>query len=159
MRPSLREKVERLQGYLAHKKTPNPLGPPQVPRHRDAVGSYGGGVYYERGTPVGSRSFRRGCACCFAPFHRPPTYAQILNHTTLWMRPILRDRDRDYKGTSLTRNSPPIAPYSRTVPRALLWSQGGGAMSEVPLDHAHPILRDRDRDYRGTSLIRQRPPP
>jgi len=31
---------------------PPPLGSPQVPRHRATVGSYGGGVSYERGTPV-----------------------------------------------------------------------------------------------------------
>jgi len=42
-----------LQGYLAHKKTPNPLGPPEGPRHSPTVGSYGGAVSYERGTPVG----------------------------------------------------------------------------------------------------------
>ena len=28
-----------LQGYLAHKKTPNPLGPPRDPRQRPTVGS------------------------------------------------------------------------------------------------------------------------
>jgi len=26
--------VVALQGYLAHKKTPTPLGPPEDPRHR-----------------------------------------------------------------------------------------------------------------------------
>ena len=41
-----------LQGYLAHGTTPTPLGPPEVPRHRTTVGSYGGGVSYERGTHV-----------------------------------------------------------------------------------------------------------
>ena len=41
-----------LQGYLAHKKTPTPLGSPEVPRHKATVGSYGGGLSYERGTPV-----------------------------------------------------------------------------------------------------------
>ena len=28
-----------LQGYLAHKETPTPLGPPLDPRHRPTVGS------------------------------------------------------------------------------------------------------------------------
>ena len=28
-----------LQGYLARKKAPTPLGPPEVPRHRPTVGS------------------------------------------------------------------------------------------------------------------------
>ena len=41
-----------LQGYLARKKTPKPLGPPQHPRHRATVGSQGGALSYERGTPV-----------------------------------------------------------------------------------------------------------
>ena len=36
----LRERpVITMQGYLAHKKTPTPLGPPKDPRHRPAVGS------------------------------------------------------------------------------------------------------------------------
>ena len=34
--------VTGIQGYLAHKKTPTPLGPPQDPRHRPTLGSYGG---------------------------------------------------------------------------------------------------------------------
>ena len=41
----------------------------------------------------------------------------------------------DYRGTSLIRNSAPLGPYSRTIPRVLWWSQGGGLflMSEVSL--------------------------
>ena len=36
--------------------------------------------------------------------------------------------------TSLIRNSAPIGPYSRTMPRALWWSGGGlFLMSEAPL--------------------------
>ena len=31
-----------------------------------------------------------------------------------------------YRGTSLIRNSPSLGPYSRTMPRALWWSLGGG---------------------------------
>jgi len=40
-----------------------------------------------------------------------------------------------YRGTSLIRNSAPLGPYSRNMPRALWWSWGGGLflMSEVPL--------------------------
>ena len=41
-----------LQGYLAHKKMPTPLGPPTDPRHRPTVGSYGGAFSDARGTPV-----------------------------------------------------------------------------------------------------------
>ena len=33
-------------------ETSTPLGSPKVPRHRATVGSYGGGVSHERGTPV-----------------------------------------------------------------------------------------------------------
>jgi len=36
-----------IQGYLAQKKLPPPLGTPQAHRHRAIVGSYGGGVSYE----------------------------------------------------------------------------------------------------------------
>ena len=41
-------------------------------------------------------------------------------------------------GTSLIRNSAPLGPYSKTMPRALWCSQGGGRflMSEVPLYRA-----------------------
>ena len=39
-----------------------------------------------------------------------------------------------YMGPSLIRNRHPVGPYSRTMPRALWWSWGGGMflMSEVP---------------------------
>ena len=36
-----------IQGYLAHKKTPTPLGHPQDPRHTPAVGSWGGAFSHE----------------------------------------------------------------------------------------------------------------
>ena len=45
---------QTIQGYLAHKKTPTPLGPPQDPMHSPTVGSCGGAVSYERGTTVWS---------------------------------------------------------------------------------------------------------
>jgi len=32
----------------------------------------------------------------------------------------------DYRGTSLIRNSAPLGPYNRTIPRALWRSYGGG---------------------------------
>ena len=43
-----------------------------------------------------------------------------------------------YRDTSLIRNSADLGPYSRAMPRALWWSQGGGQflMSEVPLQIA-----------------------
>ena len=39
-----------------------------------------------------------------------------------------------YTGPSLIRNSSPLGPYSRYMPRALKWSEGVGLflMSEVP---------------------------
>ena len=43
--PRLRETP--VQGYLAHEKHPPPLRSPSVPRHRNAVGSYGGGLISE----------------------------------------------------------------------------------------------------------------
>jgi len=41
-----------VQGYLAHKKPPLPLGPPYGPRRGPTVGCKGGAVAYERGNPV-----------------------------------------------------------------------------------------------------------
>ena len=40
-----------------------------------------------------------------------------------------------YRVTSLIRNIPLLGPYSRTIPRVLWWSGGGGLflMGEVPL--------------------------
>jgi len=45
----------RLQGYLAHRKTPTPLGPPLDPRHMPTIGSLGCAFSYERGTLIGIR--------------------------------------------------------------------------------------------------------
>ena len=40
-----------------------------------------------------------------------------------------------YRGTSLIRDSPLLGPYSRPMPRAPWWSQGGGQFlaSKLPL--------------------------
>ena len=40
-----------------------------------------------------------------------------------------------YRGTSPVRNTPLLGPYSKTIPRVLWWSYGGGLflMGEVPL--------------------------
>ena len=43
---------EKSQGYLAHKKQPPSLGPPQGPKHSPTAGSQGKAVSYERGTPL-----------------------------------------------------------------------------------------------------------
>ena len=44
--------MSHVQGYLAHKKLPTPLGLPKGPRHGPSVGSQAAAVSYERGTPV-----------------------------------------------------------------------------------------------------------
>ena len=71
---------------------------------------------------------------------------------------------RRYRGTSLIKNNPCLGSYSRLKPKALWWSFGGALflMREVPL-----YLRYRSdfprpgpgSAYRGTSLIRNSPPP
>ena len=40
-----------------------------------------------------------------------------------------------YRGTSLIRNSAPLGPYSRTIPRTIRWSESGVLvrMNEEPL--------------------------
>ena len=46
-------RVDGLQEYLAHKKQPPLLGPPEGPRHGTNVGSWVGAFAYERGTSAG----------------------------------------------------------------------------------------------------------
>ena len=41
-----------LQGYLAHKKTHPPLGPPEAPEHRPTVGALEGAISCKLGTPL-----------------------------------------------------------------------------------------------------------
>jgi len=53
--------VPSLQGYLAHKKQRSTLGAPCAPRYSPTVGSWGGAVSYERGTPVLDHSSCGGC--------------------------------------------------------------------------------------------------
>ena len=54
------------QQVLAHKKLPTPPGRPYGSRHRATVGSWEGGVSYERGTPV------EGCARSTCTTSSPP---------------------------------------------------------------------------------------
>ena len=51
------------------------------------------------------------------------------------MELILQAASLMYRGTSLTRKRTPLGPYSRTMPRVLGGSWGGGRflMNEVPL--------------------------
>ena len=50
---------------------------------------------------------------------------------------------RTVMNTSLIRNSTPLGPYCRTMPRALWWSQGRGLflMSEVPMYGTHQTFK------------------
>jgi len=74
-----------------------------------------------------------------------------------------------YRGTSLIRNTPLLEPYSRTIPRVIWWSWGGGLflMSEVPLQGpcfmvvslpfvAHAML-ESFRSFRFFELRRRAP--
>ena len=55
---------QTLQGYLAQKKQLPPLGPSQGHRHSPTLGSKGGVVSYERGTPCNPST----------PTQVPPSY-------------------------------------------------------------------------------------
>ena len=50
---------------------------------------------------------------------------------------------RVYRAASLIRNTPLLGSYSRTSPRAIWWSWGGGLflLSEVPLYFGGIIVR------------------
>jgi len=57
----------------------------------------------------------------------------------------------EYRGTSLIRNRTPLGSYSRTMPRVLWWSYGGGhfLMSEVPLYGTRKTVKDRFWHWRA----------
>ena len=57
---------------------------------------------------------------------------------------------QDDRGASLIRNSAPLGPYSRTMPRALKWSQGEELilMSEVLLWFWLDTLKNRADAHR-----------
>ena len=65
----LAQQAHLVQGHLARKKLPPPLGPQYDPRHVPTVGSYGVAVSCERGTHVTggflhARYPCTRCACC-----------------------------------------------------------------------------------------------
>ena len=66
-----------------------------------------------------------------------PARAQLEKHghgaERRQLRTVLQGAPLLYRGTSLTRNSFLLGPYSRTMPRALRWSQGGGLLRTVLL--------------------------
>ena len=45
--------------------------------------------------------------------------------------------EHNYKGISLIKDSLPLGPYSRIMPRVLWWSSGGGALS---YERGTPVL-------------------
>ena len=65
--PACCSRGQQVQGYLAHKKQPPPLGPPYDLGYSPTVGSWEGGVSYERGTPRGLRYLSSGEGVKFDP--------------------------------------------------------------------------------------------
>ena len=54
-----------------------------------------------------------------------------------------------FRGTSLRRNRPLVRPYSSSLPRALCWSDGGGAVSCV---RGTPVSVTSVRNRRGSGM-------
>jgi len=48
--------IRYLQGYLAHKKPPAPIGPPHGPKHGPTVGSKRAAVSYEQHPVINPRN-------------------------------------------------------------------------------------------------------
>jgi hypothetical protein len=66
----IRADTQHLQGCLAHKKQTPPLGPTYDHRYSPTVGSWEGGVSYERGTPA---HLLAKLANSYGVMHRHPT--------------------------------------------------------------------------------------
>ena len=66
--------------------------------------------------------------------------ASIISGPWHWFCKKDRAHEARYGATPLTRNAPLLRPYSRTLPRVMQWSYGGGLffMSEVPLHFEIP---------------------
>ena len=101
-----------VQGYLAHKKQPPPLGPPQDPGYTGTVGSclghYRGTSLIRNRNPVGRygglmSGALQGHLAEIVPLY-DPTVGSCLGH---------------YRGTSLVRNRAPVGPNRRLMSRAL----------------------------------------
>ena len=58
-----------------------------------------------------------------------------------------------YRGTSLTRNSTLVGPYSRPMPRALWWSKGGGV---VFYERGTPVVRAHYELHLPSHLVSER---
>ena len=90
-------------------------------------------VSYERGTPLSTLLFRwkhsRVCKVAPAILHALSCTGYCLQnqcHPTRGSVPLPDSRASGCRGTSLTRDSAPLGPYSRPMPRALWRSCGGG---------------------------------
>ena len=92
---------------------------------RDGGGGGGGGISLPRGARRGSvlaGPYPSLYTLHFTPYTLLPTpYTPHPTPHTLNPQP--------YRGTSLTRKCPPLAPNSSHVPRDLWWSYGGEALS------------------------------
>ena len=66
-----------------------------------------------------------------------------------------------YRDTLLMRNNPLLEPYSMTMSWDIWWPYEGGLflMREIPLAVVKGSYLTLHRSYRGTSLIRNGPPP
>ena len=58
-----------------------------------------------------------------------------------------------YRGTLLKRNHPPLRPYTRPVPRAPWWTQGGGA---VAYERGTPVTLIPEAQHRTREKTKQR---
>ena len=96
---------QNVQGYLAHKNSPTPLGPPWDSKHRPSVGSYLGYVCLWARYPCEGSNGKWWC----------PTQACLKG---LFWGSI-------YRRTYLTRKHPPLGPYHRPKPGVLGGSWGG----------------------------------
>ena len=77
-----------LHGYLAHKKTPTPLGAPQDPRHRPTVRSKGVAFSCKRGNPVHPEQVRHQHYRCNHHLKlRPASRGVTLNPDLLTLHP------------------------------------------------------------------------
>ena len=130
--------AQSLQGYLAHKKAPTPLGPPWDPRPSPTAGSWGGAVSYERGTPVS-----QGPLCPKAGLSHAHREAKPRTEAMHGPREVERERERE-RGCEASA-SLREAHVLLTRPMAPVVSQW---LQRRPSPHIH-VLRMRPRASMG----------
>ena len=132
-----------VQGNLAHKEMPTPLGPPQGPRRIPTVGAQGVAISYERGTPAHLATRR-----CKHPNPLIDRAQTVLTDGSL----------RPDRGTSLIRNTRLLGPYIRPIPRVIWWSYGGGLflMPLSPWAQSQALVRGRALAFDYVYLIHER---